>query len=169
MKQSILSTLVVLVLALSACTSSQTITQGSKGRDRHMVAEPDPVALRLAAAVDKASAALTTLASVEQAREPGAVIQMAPQAPQELRRIMSVEWVGPIETITRRVAERAGYKFQVTGDMPPAPLVVNVTAAEKTVIDILRDIGMQAGTRADIVVNAEQKIIEVSYASVAGG
>lgn len=169
MKHFLFSALIVLALALPGCSTSQTILQGSKGRDRHMVAEPDPVALRLAAAVDKATAALTTLASVEQAREPGAVIQTAPQAPQELRRIMSVEWVGPIETITRRVAERAGYKFQVSGDMPPAPLVVNVTASEKTVIDILRDIGLQAGARADVVVNAEQKIIEVSYASVAGG
>lgn len=138
-------------------------------KDRQLVAEPDPIALRLAAAVDKASTALDTLASVEQARNPAATIDMAPSAPQELRRSMSVEWVGPIETITQRVAERAGYKFLVSGDKPPAPVVVNITATEKTVVDILRDIGLQAGARADIIVNAEQKIVEVSYAPVTGG
>lgn len=158
------SYVLVLTLVLSMAGCAQLASP-----DRQLVAEPDPIALRLAAAVDKASTALDTLASVEQARNPGAIIEMAPSAPQELRRNMSVEWVGPIETITQRVAERAGYKFQVSGDRPPAPVVVNITATEKTVIDILRDIGLQAGSRADVVVNAEQKIVEVSYAPVTGG
>ena len=65
--------------------------------DQQLVAEPDPVALRLSAAVDKASAALQTLASVEQARNPGANLQMPPSAPVELRRMVSVDWTGPIE------------------------------------------------------------------------
>lgn len=163
MKKGFLSTVfLVVILAVTGCAQLAP-------KDRQLVAEPDPIALRLAAAVDKASMALDTLASVEQARNPGAIVDMAPSAPQELRRNMSVEWVGPIETITQRVAERAGYKFQVSGDTPPAPVVVNITATEKTVIDILRDIGLQAGARADIVVNAEQKIVEVSYAPVTGG
>ena len=73
--------------------------------DQQLVAEPDPVALRLSAAVDKATAALQTLAAVEQSRNPGANLQMPPTAPVELRRIISVDWTGPIEPIARTLAD----------------------------------------------------------------
>lgn len=137
--------------------------------DQQLVAEPDPVALRLSAAVDKASAALQTLASVEQARNPGVSLQMPPSAPQELRRIVSVDWTGPIEPIARTLADRAGYKMQINGDMPPTPVVVSVVAREKSVIEVLRDIGLQAGQRADISVDPSRRIVELNYAPVSGG
>lgn len=150
------------LLALSACAPVSKI-------DHQMVASPDPVSLRLAAAVDKASSALHTLASVEQARNPGAAVQAAPYAPQELRRTVSVDWVGPIEPIAKRLADRAGYEFQVNGDIPPAPVVVSVQAKQKTVVEVLRDLGLQAGLRANIVVDPEQRVVELNYAPVSGG
>lgn len=146
---------------LTACTQYKV--------DQQLVAEPDPVALRLASAVDKASAALQTLASVEQARNPNAAIQAPPSAPQELRRTVTVEWVGPIEPFTRSLADRAGYQLQVNGDRPPVPVVVSVTAREKSVVEVLRDVGLQAGQRADIVVDPDRKIVELNYAPVSGG
>jgi len=136
--------------------------------DQQLVAEPDPLALRLASAVDKASSALETLASVEQARNPGASIQAVPYAPQELRRTMTVNWTGPIEPIIQRLADRAGYEMQVNGDVPPAPVVVTLTARQKMVIDVLRDLGLQAGQRADIVVDPERRVVELNYAPVSG-
>lgn len=137
--------------------------------DQQMVAEPDPVGLRLASAADRASSALQTLASVEQARTPAVAIQSVPAAPQELRRSVSVEWVGPIEPLARRLADRAGYRFSVNGDAPPAPLVVNVMAKQQSVVEVLRDIGLQAGTRADIAVDVDHKLVELNYAPAFGG
>lgn len=137
--------------------------------DQQLVAEPDPVSLRLASAVDRASAALQTLASVEQARNPGVSVSQVPYAPQELRRTVSVNWVGPIEPIARSLADRAGYAFQVNGDMPPVPLVVSVIAKQKSVVEVLRDVGLQAGQRADIAVDPERKVVELNYAPVSGG
>ena len=137
--------------------------------DQQLVAEPDPVALRLSAAVDKASAALQTLASVEQARNPGANLQMPPSAPVELRRIVSVDWTGPIEPIVQTLADRAGYQLQVNGGKPPVPVVVSLTAREKSVIEVLRDLGLQAGQRADVVVDPDRRIVELNYAPVSGG
>ena len=127
------------------------------------------MALRLASAVDRASAALQTLASVEQARNPGVSIQSAPSAPQELRRTVSVDWVGPIEPLTRSLADRAGYQMQVNGDMPPVPVIVSVQSQEKSVVEVLRDVGLQAGRRADIVVDPDRRIVELNYAPVSGG
>jgi len=150
-----------LSLLLSACAVHGKV-------DQQLVAMPDPVSLRLASAVDKASAALQTLASVEQARNPNAAIQQVPYAPQELRRTLSVDWNGPIEPVMRRLADRAGYDMQVNGDMPPAPLIIALRVREKSVIETLRDIGLQAGQRADVVVDPEHRIVELNYAPVSG-
>ncbi|MBI1215049.1 MAG: DotD/TraH family lipoprotein [Alphaproteobacteria bacterium] len=136
--------------------------------DEQLVASPDPLGLRMAAAVDKASAALQTLASVEQARNPALSIQAVPYAPQELRRTMTVDWVGPIEPIMRRLADRAGYDLQVNGDTPPAPVVVTLNAKQKMVIDVLRDLGLQAGQRADVVVDPDHRLVELNYAPISG-
>ena len=119
--------------------------------------------------MDKVSAALQTLASVEQARNPGANLQMPPSAPVELRRIVSVDWTGPIEPIVQTLADRAGYQLQVNGGKPPVPVVVSLTAREKSVIEVLRDLGLQAGQRADVVVDPDRRIVELNYAPVSGG
>ena len=152
----------VLSTSLAACTLPTKV-------DQQLVAEPDPISLRLASAVDRASAALQTLASVEQARNPGVSIQTVPYAPQELRRTVSVNWVGPIEPIARSLADRAGYALQINGDVPPVPLVVSLQAKQKSVVEVLRDIGLQAGQRADIAVDPERKLVELNYAPVSGG
>lgn len=151
----------VLTVIAAGCTPISKV-------DQQLVAEPDPVALRLAQAVDRASAALQTLASVEQARNPSAALQAAPYAPQELRRTVSVDWVGPVEPIARQMADRAGYELLVNGDVPPTPVVVTVRASEKSVVEVLRDIGLQAGQRADISVDTERRVVELNYAPVAG-
>ncbi len=151
----------MMTLALSACQGLRV--------DQQMVASPDPVGLRLASAADRASAALQTLASVEQSRNPGVSIQAVPAAPQELRRTVSLNWVGPIEPLVRTLADRAGYLTQVNGDVPPAPVVVSIIAKQKSVVEVLRDVGLQAGTRADISVDPDRRIVELNYAPVSGG
>ncbi|MBU6475184.1 MAG: DotD/TraH family lipoprotein [Alphaproteobacteria bacterium] len=158
-KISILLTAVVAGL-LAACTPRV---------NQQLVAEPDPVALRLAAAADKASSALQTLAAIEQTRNPGEAVQMPPTAPRELRRIVSIDWTGPIEPIAQMMADRAGYRLQVNGDKPPAPIVVSVMAREKSVIEVLRDIGLKAGQRADVAIDPTHHLVELNYAPVSGG
>lgn len=148
-------------LLLSACTQYKV--------DQQLVAEPDPVALRLATAADRASTALQTLASIEQARNPGVSVQSAPDAPQELRRTVSVDWAGPIEPVLLSLGDRAGYQIQINGDKPPVPIVVSVQAREKSVVEVLRDLGLQAGRRANIVVDPQRRIVELNYAPVSGG
>ncbi|TVQ81757.1 MAG: hypothetical protein EA357_12035 [Micavibrio sp.] len=154
--------LTVGMLAVAGCSWKP----GNVGHQ--MVAEPDGVSLRLAASVDRASTALQTLAAVEQSRTPLASVSPVKDAPRELLRTVSVEWVGPIEPITQRLAERVGYKFNIIGLQPPVPVIVTLNTAEKPVIDVLRDIGLQSGQRADIIVDAELKTVEVSYRTLYG-
>ena len=81
---------------------------------------------------------------------------------------MTVNWVGPVEPIGKTLADRAGYGFVVVGAPPPVPVVVSLDVENAPVIDILRNVGLQLGQRADIKVDGTRKVVEVHYAPVTG-
>jgi defect-in-organelle-trafficking protein DotD len=137
-------------------------------RDPQVLTSPDKVSLMLAEAADRASNALQTLATVEQARAPSIAVQPIHNAPSELMRAMTITWVGPPEQLLRRAASRASYTFLAVGDAPPVPLSVNIDAENKPVIDILRDVGLQLGLRADVKVDSERRLVELHYSPVTG-
>jgi defect-in-organelle-trafficking protein DotD len=151
--------LLFLAAGLSACSNIQ------KHSNDHpqIVAAPDSVSAMLATAADKASNALQTLASVEAARTPAPAISPIGDAPPELRRAVTVNWVGPAEPIAKALSDRAGYEFQKIGPPPPVPAVVSLNVENKPLIEILRDIGLQLGVRGDIRVDSARKLIELQY------
>ncbi|MCK5284129.1 MAG: DotD/TraH family lipoprotein, partial [Alphaproteobacteria bacterium] len=97
-------------------------------------------------------------------------ISIAPisNAPVELRRAITVNWVGPVEIITKKMADRAGYRFVVLGAHPPVPTVVSINVENKPVIDVLRDIGLQLGLRGNVNVDSVLRIVEIYYPSNVG-
>ncbi len=131
-----------------------------------VAAEPDIVTVKLAQAADKASTALDSIAAIEQQRSP-----VAPPsedysgAPPNLMQPVSVRWSGPIEQIAQGLAERAGLRFRVKGSVPPVPLTITVDAYQEPILHILRDLGLQAGRRADLSVDAAEGVIELRYAA----
>lgn len=149
------------VVLLAAC-------QPLPKRDPQVVATPDKVSLMMAEAADKASNALETLAAVEQNKSPGVAVQPIHNAPPELQRAVTVNWVGPPEQVTKILADRASYTFIAVGNRPPVPPIVNIDVAGEPVIDVLRDVGLQLGVRGDIKVDSVRKIIELHYAPVTG-
>lgn len=153
-----------LILGVAACSS------GRPFREDHpnLVASPDKVSMMLADAADRASVALETLAAVEQARTPEASVAPIENAPAELRRAITVNWVGPVEPIAEKLASRAGYVFQPVGTPPPVPLVVSVDAENIPVIDVLRSLGLQLGARADVKVDGQRRMVEIHYAPNTG-
>lgn len=151
----------VLISALSACTELPKYNP-------QIVASPDKATMMLAEAADRASVSIETLAAVEQSRSPGIAVAPIGDAPPELRRAMTVNWVGPVEPIGKTLADRAGYGFTVVGDPPPVPVVVSLDIENTPVIDILRNLGLQLGTRADLKVDGARKIVEIHYAPVTG-
>lgn len=148
------------VSVLSACAPPK--------RNAQVVASPDKVSLMLAEAADKASNSLETLAAIEQAKAPGVSVEPIHNAPEELQRAMTLSWVGPPEQVLRKLADRASYNFIALGNRPPVPLVVNVDVQNQPVIEILRDIGLQLGVRADVRVDSTRQMIELHYAPVTG-
>ena len=147
------------LFVLSACSSVERFSNDSP----QMVAEPDKVSAMLADAADRASNALQSLAAVEHARGPGVAVGPIGDAPIELRRAVTVNWIGPVSPITKSLADRAGYRFNILGTSPPVPLVVTLDVENKPLIEALRDIGLQLGNRADIRVDANKKLVELHY------
>lgn len=158
MKFSPVMALLMTGVLASGCASVQTTP---------IAAEPDLVSTRLAQAAEKASLALDTIAGIEQERAP----QMpAPvdysSAPPALTQPITVRWSGPIEQMVEALASRAGMKYQKVGSRGGAPLIVNVDVYQRPLIEVLHDLGLQSGRRADISVNSSNNTIEIRYAPV---
>lgn len=134
----------------------------------NLVASPDKVSMMLADAADRASVALETLAAVEQARSPEVSVAPIDNVPADLRRAITVNWVGPVEPIAEKLASRAGYAFQSIGTPPPVPLVVSVDAENMPVIDVMRSLGLQLGVRGDLRVDGRRRMVEIHYSPNTG-
>jgi defect in organelle trafficking protein DotD len=160
----LLSVLVCVVL-LTGCSAP---ARNFSDAHPQMVASPDSVSAMLAEAADRASLSLEKLAAVEYSRAPNASIAPAGDAPAELKRAVTVNWVGPVEPIAKTMAERAGYNFLPIGSPPPVPVVVSIDAENRPVIDVLRDIGLQLGVRGDVKVDSSQRIVELHYPPTTG-
>lgn len=153
-------------LAFGCCIALAACSSVIGPQNPQVVAAPDRVSALLADAADKASNALQTLAAVEQAKTPTPTLARINNAPPELNRAVTVAWVGPVDAITRTLSDRASYAFDVFGDAPPVPVVVNLDVENKPIIDILRDIGLQLGGRANLRVDSNRRVIELHYAPV---
>jgi defect-in-organelle-trafficking protein DotD len=151
------------ILILSAFTGSLLTGCSRNAPQPQLVAEPDMVTLRLAQAADRAANALDSLASIEQVRTPTDLPPLVANAPIELRRSITVNWYGPVEQIAKTLADRASYRFIVTGNKPETALIVTINTRNQPLIETLRDLGLQLGGRGNIKVDSEQRVIELSY------
>ncbi len=150
------------VILLVACEQGQA---GGGPSVTPVATEPDIVTVKLAQAADKASKALDSIAGIEQAKSPAAPpLEDYAGAPPNLLQPVTLRWSGPLEQVTRTLAQRAGLKFRVKGNEPAVPLTVNIDVYEQPILHVLRDIGLQAGHRADLAVDGPGGAIEVRYA-----
>ena len=153
------SLVIVLTVLLAGCAYTP-----KQGRPQ-VVAEPNSVDVMIADAADRATRALETLADIENTRTPVKSIATVPNAPTELRRAVTFEWAGPVEPLVQELAKKAGYNYNTVGAKPPVPLIVNVRATNKPLIDVLRDIGLQMGARADLKIDGQVRVMEIHYAA----
>jgi len=152
------------VTALMGCETGNSFSNSTP----QLVAEPDNVSAMLADAATRASEALETLAAVEHRRGPAIASAPIGDAPTTLRRAITVNWVGPAEQITETLAQRASYSFVTVGASPAVPIIVSIDAENKPVIEVLRDVGLQLGLRADVRVDAANQVVEIHYSPNTG-
>ncbi len=78
----------------------------------------------------------------------------------------SVDWSGPIEELTYRIAKAAHYKVRVLGKVPAIPILISLTIKDQSLAEILRDIDYQAGMKASIHVYPNSQVVELRYAKI---
>ena len=126
-------------------------------------AQTDPAEMRLAEAAERAEAALTALARIQAAETPPPAVGVPLEVPAALRRPMTLDWIGPLETLAATLARRAGYRFVGAGAAPVRPVMVAIEAANRPLIEVLRDAGIQAGTAATLTVDAERRTVRLDW------
>ncbi len=154
-------------LLLTGCADWNRMTGNDQPAVRPVATEPDIVSVKLAQAADKASKSLDSIANIEQQKNPAVppVTDDYANASPSMMQPVSLRWSGPIEQVSRTLAERAGMRFRVKGRQPAVPLVVNIDAYQQPIMHVLRDIGLQAGTRADLAIDTNEGVVEVRYAA----
>lgn len=77
-----------------------------------------------------------------------------------------VDWSGPIEELTARIAKAAHYKLRVLGQAPSIPVLISMSIKDESLGEILRDIDYQAGAKAYIHVYPNSQVVELRYAKI---
>lgn len=82
-----------------------------------------------------------------------------------LNQVVTIKWYGPIGPLLSQVASLTGYQFETFGKPPFSPILVNVDDTDNptTAIGIIRNVDVQAGLNAQIIVFQNQKIISLRY------
>lgn len=78
----------------------------------------------------------------------------------------SVDWSGPIEELTARIAKAAHYKLRVLGQVPAVPVLISLSIKDVSLAELLRDIDYQAGRKANIHVYPNSQVVELRYAKI---
>lgn len=147
------------VATLSACTVAPTRSP-----------PVDETQVALARAAESIQRSLRDLADAEQYERKGTLPGLPDVRRQfpGLERVVTVPWNGPIEPVAMRLASAGGYAFKLLGHVPAVPILVKTGPGARTIADHLRDIGLQAGVRADIVIapstGSEKGVVVLQYA-----
>lgn len=124
----------------------------------------DDAEIKLAEAAVSVSRSLDSLAEIEKAAHP--CLRMPPpiDAPRYgLGCLASVDWVGPVEPLVRRIGEATHYCVRVIGREPPIPVIVSINSKNIPFADILRNISLQIHKKACIVLYPNSRTIELRY------
>lgn len=150
---------VLLLAFISGCAI------GPQKEEKPAAQQPDQALSMLHKTARSIEQSLTQLAEAEQYEK----MKQKPNEPRIYKQITGMEgvvtmpWQGTIEQAVSKLAGFSGYEVKFMGKPPTIPILVQIGREPATVSDHLRNIGIQAGSRADIIVDPKQKIVEVRY------
>lgn len=128
-------------------------------------APSDDASIKLAEAANSVSDSMLEMARIEKVITPPLRdnVLTIPNA-FNLQTRASVDWSGPIEELTQRIASAAHFRLRVLGREPAIPVLVNISLKDESLAEILRDIDYQAGKKAFIHVYPKHQVVELRYA-----
>lgn len=125
----------------------------------------DDASIRLSEAATSISHSMSEMARVEKViAPPSSNNHVSIPSTYNLQTRASVDWSGPIEELTNRIAKAANYRLHIFGKEPAIPVLISLNAKDESLVEILRDIDYQAGKRATIRVYPNNQIVELRYA-----
>ncbi|RMG28863.1 MAG: hypothetical protein D6732_18095 [Methanobacteriota archaeon] len=157
-------------IVMSACAQHKEIHQ-----EHRTDTEKDYVLMMIGQAVKDAVRAQSVLARVNNADKLDHLDSekirhetwQSSYVPEGLDKKVSVRWAGPLHVFVRDVATRmlsdTEWKFRILGKVLKPDVYIMVDAHDMPVVDVLRDVGLQAGDMATIRIVDASKIIEVRY------
>ena len=152
----------LLVLASATLLSG---CAGLNGPAHDKIKPVDPVAntvdAELIAGSNRTNRLLSDMVSTEAARR-GLKETARGQPSGVLASDVTMSWHSPVDGILRQIANLIGYRFVIFGK-PALPVIVSIEARNTPLMDVLENIGVQAGSRADVVFNEREKTIELRY------
>ena len=73
------------------------------------------------------------------------------------------KYIGELEPLMERLANASGWRIQKATGVRVAPVTVAINAQDRTVYQILRDLGSMVGDSVDIVVSVPDKTLRLRY------
>ncbi len=144
-------------LALAACDRPNVPAENSGSGIDAMIAE----AAAGTAAVNK------TVAEIEKRAagiaETPAARPKPPQKEPAVRQPILVDWKGPVEPLAMRLAERAGFSFQLAGKRPANPLQTAVSGEFGTPLEAIDSLSDAISGHAWITSDESRNIITIEY------
>ena len=127
----------------------------------------DDASIKLAEAATSITDSMLEVAKVEKVIYPPAkdnILEIP--STYNLQARASVDWSGPIEELTARIANAAHYRLRVLGKAPPVPVLISLDVKDESLAEILRNIDYQAGKKAFLHVYPNSQVVELRYAKI---
>jgi defect-in-organelle-trafficking protein DotD len=86
-----------------------------------------------------------------------------PVIPEDLQRIVSFQWSGPLDQAVAKLAQSVGYTFYTTGPPNAQPISVTIQISEVPAFQVFRVLGDEAGTRATVQVDPLHHQVQVIH------
>lgn len=122
----------------------------------------------IAAAWARTSSSMVSIAESEDATTTsgeapfdGTEAQFDSDSPLAMR--VDMNWFGELQPAVEALAATAGYTTQMMGARKGPPILVTIEGVDVPLMELLRQAGIQAGRRADVVVRESAGTIEVIY------
>lgn len=122
--------------------------------------------IKLTEAANSVSRSMIELARIQaQATPPNKQTHLQDPTQFGIREVATVDWSGPVEPLVKRLSKAVDYKMRVLGRRPAVPVIITLSTYNSPVASILRDIDLQAGEKAHVLVYPRTRIIELRYVS----
>ena len=174
MKSWLLFVLMILSLVLAGCSSapvnklkswSPWHSSSSKNDSQPSHAKSGELNGSLIKQTAQSAVKLNKQANAAQqaANPPKDVSEPPPPSSYGMNIPVSVRWNGPVKPILKDLTKKVNYKLHILGHPPNMPIVVNVYEKNTSVGEVIRNIGLQCGDKAQVVVLPHQQTVELRY------